>query len=80
MFLFAHMEVGMEGGQGRLEQMDRLSLLDGLDVEILVPQLHRRDARVVGGREFLCQFLILSSRALKSFLPSPFDFPKISIR
>ena len=77
MFLFAHMEVGMEGGQGRLEQMDRLSLLDGLDVEILVPQLHRRDARIIGGGEFLGQLFILNSRAINSSLPSRLGFPKM---
>ena len=76
MFLFAHMEVGMEGGQGRLEQMDRLSLLDGLDVEILVPQLHGGNGRIIGGREFLSQLLILNSCALNSSLSSPFGFPK----
>ena len=80
MLLFAHMEVGVEGRQGRLEQVDWLSLLDGLDVEILVPQLHRGDARIIGGREFLCQLLILNSGALDSSLPSPFGFPEISFR
>ena len=79
-FLFAHVEVGVEGGEGGLEQMDRLPLLDGLDVEVLVPQLHRGDARIVGGGEFLGQLFILNSRALKSSLPSRFCFPKISFR
>ena len=60
--------------------MDRLSLLDGLDVEILVPQLHRGDARIIGGREFLCELFILNSGALNSSPPSPFDFPKIPLR
>ena len=79
-FLFAHVEVWVERGQGRLEQMDGLSLLDGLDVEILVPQLYRGDARIVGGGELLRQLLILNSRALNSSLPSRLGFPKISFR
>ena len=80
MFLFAHVKIRVEGGEGRLEQMDRLSLLNRLDVEILVPQLYRGDARIVGGGELLRQLLILNSRALNSSLPSRLGFPKISFR
>ena len=79
-FLFAHVEVGVEGGEGGLEQMDWLSLLYGLDVEVLVPQLHRGDARIIGGGEFLGQLFILNSRTINSSLPSRLGFPKISFR
>ena len=67
--LFGEMEVWVERGQGRLHQVEVLPLLDGLDVEVVVPQLQGRDTRVIGRAELLGQFPVVNSGAVNLSLP-----------
>ena len=47
------MEVRVEGGEGRLQQVEVLLLLYGLYVEVVVPQLQGGDTGIIGGAELL---------------------------
>ena len=67
--LFGEMEVWVEGGQGRIHQVEVLPLLDGLDVEVVVPLLQGRDTGVIGRAELLGQFPVVNSGAVNLSLP-----------